>query len=229
VRRLSSPEAPEAEAEVVEEAAPVDVVRDGIVEQFTAKLGAGLVASVVQPGVDAWVRVARESWADAARAAKDLGYTYFCFLSAVDWMVSPFGKSEDDGLPPASTAELQTGVAGGETRFQLLARVESPVTHLGVTLKTDLPDDDLSAPSWTGVYAGAEWHESETWEMFGVDFTDHPGLRHMYLPGDFEGHPLRKDFPLISRMVKPWPGLVDVEAMPGEPEGDDESEEVAAE
>jgi NADH-quinone oxidoreductase subunit C len=230
---LSSPEADventAAEVEVVEEAAPVDVVRDGIVEQFTARLGAGVVETLVQPGVDVWVRVARESWADAARAAKDLGYTYFCFLSAIDWMVSPFGKSEDDGLPPASTAELQTGVAGGETRFQLLARVESPVTHLGVTLKTDVPTDDLSAPTWSHVYAGADWHESETWEMFGIGFDGHAGLRHMYLPGDFEGHPLRKDFPLISRMVKPWPGLVDVEAMPGEPEGDADADAEGAE
>ena len=43
----------------------------------------------------------------------------------------------------------------------------------------------------------------------------HPNLTHIYLPGDFEGHPLRKDFPLLARMVKPWPGIVDVEPMPG--------------
>ena len=41
-------------------------------------------------------------------------------------------------------------------------------------------------------------------------------LRHLYLPAEFEGHPLRKDFPLLSREIKPWPGLVDVEPMPGE-------------
>ena len=47
-------------------------------------------------------------------------------------------------------------------------------------------------------------------------FDGHPRLRHLYLPGEFEGHPLRKDFPLLAREVKPWPGLVDVEPMPGE-------------
>jgi NADH-quinone oxidoreductase subunit C len=52
--------------------------------------------------------------------------------------------------------------------------------------------------------------------MYGIDFTGHPNLIHLYLPGAFEGHPLRKDFPLLAREVKPWPGLVDVEAMPGE-------------
>jgi NADH-quinone oxidoreductase subunit C len=65
-------------------------------------------------------------------------------------------------------------------------------------------------------YPGADWHEREWWEMFGVIFDGHPSLRHLYLPSEFEGHPLRKDYPLLARVVKPWPGLVDVEAMPGE-------------
>jgi NADH-quinone oxidoreductase subunit C len=52
--------------------------------------------------------------------------------------------------------------------------------------------------------------------MFGIAFDGHPSLRHLYLPSEFEGHPLRKDYPLLARVVKPWPGLVDVEAMPGE-------------
>jgi NADH-quinone oxidoreductase subunit C len=56
--------------------------------------------------------------------------------------------------------------------------------------------------------------------MFGIAFDGHPSLRHLYLPAEFEGNPLRKDFPLLAREVKPWPGLVDVEGMPGG--GDDE-------
>jgi NADH-quinone oxidoreductase subunit C len=70
--------------------------------------------------------------------------------------------------------------------------------------------------SWVPVYPGADWHERETWEMYGFVFDGHPALRHLYLPSGFEGHPLRKDFPLLSRVVKPWPGLVDVEGMPGD-------------
>lgn len=50
--------------------------------------------------------------------------------------------------------------------------------------------------------------------MFGITFVGHPDLRHLYLPGEFEGNPLRKDFPLLARLVKPWPGVVDVEPMP---------------
>ena len=82
------------------------------------------------------------------------------------------------------------------------------------------------APTWTNVYAGANWHEREAREMFGIQFAGHPYPVNLYLPGGFEGHPLRKDFPLLSRMVKPWPGLVDVEPMPGE---DPEAAEAEAE
>ena len=72
--------------------------------------------------------------------------------------------------------------------------------------------------TWSRVYRGADWHERETWEMYGFGFDGHPNLVHIYLPHDFEGHPLRKDFPLLAREVKPWPGLVDVELMPEVPE-----------
>ena len=84
-------------------------------------------------------------------------------------------------------------------------------------------------PSWVGVYTGANWHEREAWEMFGINFLGHPDLRHLYLPSDFEGNPLRKDFPLLARMVKPWPGIVDVEPMPAEFDPDNEGEAAPAE
>jgi NADH-quinone oxidoreductase subunit C len=95
-------------------------------------------------------------------------------------------------------------------------------------LKADVADDDLAVPTWTGTFAGANWHEREAHEMFGISFTGHPNLINLYLPGAFEGFPLRKDFPLLARMVKPWPGLVDVEPMPGEPDDADADAEAEA-
>ena len=56
-------------------------------------------------------------------------------------------------------------------------------------------------------------------EMFGIEFVNRSPLSHIYLPAEFEGHPLRKDFPLLARRVKPWPGIVDVEPMPGTDDG----------
>jgi NADH-quinone oxidoreductase subunit C len=61
--------------------------------------------------------------------------------------------------------------------------------------------------------------------MYGFDFVGHPNLIHLYLPGQFEGFPLRKDFPLLAREVKPWPGLVDVEPFPESAEAEAEAEE----
>jgi NADH-quinone oxidoreductase subunit C len=94
------------------------------------------------------------------------------------------------------------GYAGGDTRFQVFARVYTnvPPHRRRRHLKADVPDDDLASSPGPPVYAGANWHERETWEMFGIDFDGHPDLRNIYLPGDFEGHPLRKDFPLLARM-----------------------------
>ena len=102
---------------------------------------------------------------------------------------------------------------------RLLARLTDRAVTSAVTIKVDVPES-MSMPTWIHSFAGANWHERETHEMFGIDFDGHPDLRNLYLPGEFEGYPLRKDFPLLSRMVKPWPGIVDVEPMPGAAEDD---------
>ena len=122
----------------------------------------------------------------------------------------------------------EAGITGGDTRFQALLRLFDTDKKVGITVKADMAGDDdhPTIESITPVFRGADWHEREAWEMFGFDFTGLPGLRHLYLPREFEGFPLRKDFPLLSRAVKPWPGLVDKEPVPGE--GDEEEEEAAA-
>jgi NADH-quinone oxidoreductase subunit C len=202
----------------------VDELRQGWLDTLTEALGDAVVGSHIAPGRSLWVRVARDSWFDAAEAAKDrLGCTFFDFLSAVDWMPSPWGRYEDSavdvGIQPFDpAASFATGVAGGDTRFQVFCHVANVRGRNGqrvdVIFKADLPNDDLRIRSLVPLYAGANWHERECWEMFGISFDGHPGLRHLYLPGEFEGHPLRKDFPLLARLVKPWPGIVDVEPMP---------------
>ena len=131
------------------------------------------------------------------------------------------GATPEEAAPQLSTEAAQeqgweTGVAGGESRFQVLARLYSTGRKQGISLKADLDDEEPRVESWVSVYRGADWHERETWEMYGFDFVGHPGLRHIYLPSEFEGYPLRKDYPLLAREVKPWPGLVDVEPMPDE-------------
>ncbi len=206
--------------------APTDDRRAGLLATLEAELGDAVVESHLKPGVALWVRVATDAWATAGEVAKGrLGCAWFDFLSAIDWMPSPFGRYEDaeidtaeslaDKVAAARAADIATGVAGGDTRFQVFARVANVVDRHDVILKTDVPET-LAVPTWTNLYAGANWHEREVREMYGIDFVGHPDPRNIYLPGDFEGFPLRKDFPLLSRVVKPWPGIVDVEPMPGE-------------
>jgi NADH-quinone oxidoreductase subunit C len=201
------------------QALPGDGLREGIIDALRSDLGEHLVATHILPQTDLWVRVSSEAWALTARSLKAQGFDYFCFLSAIDWMPSPFGKGEDDpSAPPAepdpTAGQIKQGVTGGDTRFQVFARVTDLKRHVAVTIKADVPES-LTMATWIPSYAGANWHERETHEMFGILFDGHPDLRNLYLPGAFEGYPLRKDFPLLSRMVKPWPGIVDVEPMPG--------------
>jgi NADH-quinone oxidoreductase subunit C len=237
VVRLSdtTAETPEA-AETVESgeapALPGDGLREGIVDELRRQLGDAVVEHYLKPQDDLWVRVRTDAWKQAGEALRASGFEYFCFLSAIDWLPSPYGRGEDDPTqpPPERSAEVVQGYAGGETRFQVFARVADPRRHVGVTVKADVPDTDgapFAVESWHTVYAGANWHEREANEMFGIDFVGHPDLRHIYLPGDFEGHPLRKDFPLLARMVKPWPGIVDVEPLPADEEAP--GEEASAE
>ena len=193
----------------------VDTTRAAVFDALTSELD--LAGSHLALGDDLWIRVSRDAWVDTFTHLRDKhGCRWFDFLSAIDWLPSPYGKGEDDPTaePVAPDTEIRQGVTGGETRLQVFARVVDLDRHVGVTIKADVPDDAAVVDSWSAVYAGANWHERECHEMFGIGFNGHPDLRNMYLPTGFEGFPLRKDFPLLARMVKPWPGIVDVEPMP---------------
>ena len=195
----------------------VDIGRQDVLAAVRATLGDAVVEAHIKPGDDIWVRVSTGSWrASLERLRDDLGFDYFSFLSAIDWLPSPFGRGEDDPTepPPVRDATIRSGFAGGDTRMQVFARLVNSQTKVGITLKVDVPDGAPEIESVATVFAGANWHEREAHEMFGIAFVGHPDLRNIYLPVDFEGFPMRKDFPLLARMVKPWPGIVDVEPLP---------------
>ena len=215
-------------------ALPGDGLREGIVDDLRERIGDALIDAHISPNDDLWVRVTTDGWKDTGTALKAAGFDHFCFLSAIDWMPSPYGTGEDDpdAEPKEPDTEIVQGVTGGETRLQVFARLTDLDRHVGITIKADVPDDEPLVDTWTESFAGANWHERECHEMFGTGFLGHPDLRNMYLPTDFEGHPLRKDFPLLARMVKPWPGIVDVEPMPEfdeEEKHDDQKEDESTE
>jgi NADH-quinone oxidoreductase subunit C len=94
----------------------------------------------------------------------------------------------------------------GDAGMDVVAHLYSTAHRHNVRVRVRLRPDDLSCPSIHDLYPGANWHERETMEMFGIAFEGHPQPVKLLLPEPFEGHPLRKDFALMTRVAKPWPG-----------------------
>ena len=115
-----------ADGDAADEAPEVDEAREGVLATLTDALGDALLDSHIDPGHALWVRVERDAWATAAEHAKlRLGFTFFDFLSAIDWMPSPWGRYEDrtvdDGATPfAPTAPVDTGLGWGGPRVPAL-------------------------------------------------------------------------------------------------------------
>lgn len=120
------------------------------------------------------VRVAADRIVDVCTHLRDtLGFSYLADLGGVDRF------TDDD-------------------RFEVFYNLVSIARQkrLRVTLRVD--EDAPTVASVTGVWPSADWQEREAWDMFGLRFEGHPDLRRMYLPEDFEYHPLRKEFPLLG-------------------------------
>ena len=83
-----------------------------------------------------------------------------------------------------------------EPRFEVNYHLFSTTTYQRLRLKVLLNEQDPHVPTVTGVWRTANWHERETYDLFGVIFDGHPDLRRILLPDDWQGHALRKDFPL---------------------------------
>ncbi len=82
-------------------------------------------------------------------------------------------------------------------RFDVVYHLLSPKQNVRIRLKVQA-DEETLVPSLTAVYPGADWYERETYDLYGVLFTGHPDLRRILTDYGFEGHPLRKDFPLTG-------------------------------
>ncbi len=125
------------------------------------------------------VDVPASAWTEALAFARDgLGCDFFDWLTAVD--------EAEDG-------------------FAVVAHLYSVEAGHHVLMRTLVPRAHPALRTAAGVFRGAAWAEREAHEMFGVVFDGHPGLAPLLLPEGFEGHPLRKDFPLASR-AQDWPG-----------------------
>jgi NADH-quinone oxidoreductase subunit C len=83
-------------------------------------------------------------------------------------------------------------------RFTIVYHIFSMQNKFRLVLRTDVDESECAVDSVSSVWRTANWHEREVYDMFGIHFNNHPDLRRMYMPEDFEYHPLRKDFPLMG-------------------------------
>ncbi len=127
---------------------------------------------------DETVVIRKEALKAAALFLRDeLGFDFLMDLTAVDY------------LPR-------------QPRFELVCHFYSSKHNYRLRLKCPVTAEDPSAASLTPVWAGANWFEREVWDMFGIRFEGHPDLRRLLMYDGFEGHPLRKDYPLKKRQPR---------------------------
>ena len=153
------------------------------------------------------IKIDSTEWIDVHKKLRDeFNLKFFSWLSAIDWdnEVS-VGEAPKESVSPS---------------FEIITCLSDLDNTNLVTVSTSISKSEPNINSLIDVYAGANWHEREAYEMFGINFENHPNLEKLYLPDGYEGNPMLKSFELISREVKPWPGDVDVEGMPEESESD---------
>ena len=128
-----------------------------------------------------WVPAAK--WQELAKHLKTCGRCRFdmiTFICGVDW--------PDD------------------QQIEIVVHLYSVRRQHHINMKLRVPREGGSVPTLSGVWRGADWHERETAELFGVTFEGHPHLVKLLLPEAFEGYPMRKDFLLMTREAKEWDG-----------------------
>ncbi len=132
------------------------------------------------------VYVAREQIADAGRALRDGGFSVLIDMIPVDL------------FPREPRFEI--------SYLLLNPGVGSPAARL--RLKVRVPGTDAVLPTLSGVWAAANWAEREAFDFFGIRFEGHPDLRRILMPDDWDGHPMRKDYPVqIKTPVKTYEPL----------------------
>lgn len=125
------------------------------------------------------VHPSREQYVDLVKALADDGYIMVVDLCGVDYLDHP-ARALPAGVPPE--------------RFEVVVNLLDLTDRRRLRIRVQVPEDDCALPSIFDIHPGVEAYERETYDMFGVVFTDHPDLTRILMPEDWIGHPLRKDY-----------------------------------
>jgi len=145
----------------------------GVIEALRQEFGAGIREVELYANEDT-VYVQKERIREVCRFLKEeQDFTYFVDLGGIDRFTD-------------------------QDRYEVFYNLVSIERQKRIRLKVRVDEADMRVPSVTEVYRAANWNEREAYDMFGFDFVDHPDPRRMYMPEDFEYHPLRKEFPQLG-------------------------------
>ena len=125
------------------------------------------------------LHVTRDRYAEVVKALLADGYEMAVDLTVVDYLLAPHRA-----LPHHVVAE----------RFEVVVNLLSLRHRTRIRVRTQVPEADPSIASLFDMYPGTEAMEREAYDMFGIEFTDHPDLTRILMPEDWDGHPLRKDY-----------------------------------
>ena len=121
----------------------------------------------------------RQQYIEVVKALADDGYVMCADLTAADYLAHP-GRPLPDGVD----AE----------RFEVVTNLLDLAAGRRIRVRVQVPADDPTLPTLFDLHPGTEAMEREVYDMFGIEFTDHPDLTRILMPEDWEGHPLRKDY-----------------------------------
>ncbi|AXJ01127.1 NADH-quinone oxidoreductase subunit C [Cyclonatronum proteinivorum] len=145
----------------------------GIIEDLREKFGEAILETTEHAG-DQITRIALGSIHDVCKYLKENHH----FVYLVDMIATDRFTAED--------------------RFEVIYHMVSLKTGARLFIRTWVSEENPVVPTVTDIWQGANWNEREAWDMFGIKFHGHPDLRRMFMPEDFQYHPLRKEFPLLG-------------------------------
>ena len=161
---------------------------------------------------DETVVIKRDGILEVCRFLRDdprAAMNFLMVVTGVDYLA--FGK-RDESMPllatpsplpyfmkPKPVAESWERVGADGARFEVVYHLYSLARNHRLRLKVPIAEADPVVPSVTGLWRSADWFEREIWDMFGIRFTGHPNLKRIMMYDAFEGHPLRKDYPVAKR------------------------------
>jgi NADH-quinone oxidoreductase subunit C len=154
------------------------ISKEKILEDLKQKFSDNILDITVQFGDDI-IRIKKEVLLDIVSFLKNdpYAFTMLLDLTCVDYM-------------------------GDEERYEMVYHLFSLSHKLRLRFKTRLQENDCNIDSLTPIFKNANWLEREAYDMFGVHFSGHPYLRRLFMYDGFEGHPLRKDYPLRKQQPK---------------------------